>query len=55
MVPLLIFNKMVSLNSKNSLYKITLTNLCNAPSLDSIPSPSPSIKIQIIGGKVYSR
>ena len=22
-------------------------------SLDSIPSPSPSVKIQIIGGKVY--
>ena len=24
-------------------------------SLDSIPSPSPSVKIQIIGGKVYLR
>ena len=24
-------------------------------SLDSIPSPSPSAKIQIIGGKVYLR
>ena len=23
--------------------------------LDSIPSPSPSVKIQIIGGKVYLR
>ena len=24
-------------------------------SLDSIPSPSPSVKIQIMGGKVYLR
>ena len=24
-------------------------------SLDSIPSPSPSVKIQIMGGKVYSK
>ena len=24
-------------------------------SLDSIPSPSPSVKIQIIGGKVFFR
>ena len=24
-------------------------------SLDSIPSPSPSVKIQIVGGKVYMR
>ena len=24
-------------------------------SLDSIPSPSPSVKIQIIGGKIYLR
>ena len=24
-------------------------------SLDSIPSPSPSMKMQIIGGKVYLR
>ena len=41
--------------SSQTLLHIDKVEKIQEDSLDSIPSPSPSVKIQINGGKVYLR
>jgi hypothetical protein len=40
-----------TLNVNDALYLLLVENILKG-SLDSIPSPSPSVKIQIMGGKL---